>query len=59
MSQRDAAKIAVFPGFWQKFGLHIVFFFIGALHMTRYNTKSQKSYVEKDRKQENKKRWKW
>ena len=59
MSRPDAAKIAVFPGFLQYFGLNIVFSFISALHMTSYNIKSQKSYAEKDRKQENKKKWKW
>ena len=44
MSQRDAAKIAVFPSFWQYFSL-------SALHITGYNTKSQKIHAEKDRKE--------
>ena len=56
---RDAAKIAVFPGFWQYFGLNIVFSFISVLHMTGYNIQSEKIHAEKDRKQENKKKWKW
>ena len=47
MSRRDAAKIAVFPGFRQYFGLNIVFSFISALHMTRYNIKSQKKTMRK------------
>ena len=60
MSRRDAAKNAVFPGFFlQYFGLNIVFSCISALHMTGYNTKSQKKiHAEKDKKQENKKKWK-
>ena len=52
MSRRDVAKIAVFPGFWQCFGLNIVYYFISALHMTGYNIQSQKTRVEKDRKKE-------
>ena len=60
MSWRDAAKIAVFPGcfFLHYFGFNIVFCFISALHMTGYNIQPQKIYAEKDRKQENKKKWK-
>ena len=59
MSRRDAAKIAVFPGFLQYFGLNIVSSSISALLMTGYNKKLQKVHAEKDRKQENRKKWKW
>ena len=37
MSQRNAAKVAVFSGFCQDFGLHMVYPTIVTLNMTRYN----------------------
>ena len=59
MSRRDAAKIAVFPGFWQYFGLNIVFSSINASQMTGYNKKIEKFHVAKDSEQGNRKKWKW
>ena len=59
MSRRNAAKIAIFSGFCQYFGLHMVFCTVVTLNMTRYNTYTQKSYVKKDLKQENEKKWRW
>jgi hypothetical protein len=54
MSRRHAAKIAVFLGFCQYFGLDMVYFVAISLHMMWYNTQTQTIYVIKDRKQENK-----
>ena len=48
MSRRNAAKIAVFPGFCQYFGLNMVYYVVISLHMTRYNTKTQKKLCEKE-----------
>ena len=59
MSRRDAAKIAVFKGFRQYFGLNIAFSSISPSQMTRHNKKLQKVHAEKDRKQGNRKKWKW
>ena len=59
MSRRNAAKIAVFSGCFQDFGLHMVCPTVVTLSMTRYNTETQKSYVKKGLKQENKKKLKW
>ena len=59
MSRRNAAKIAVFSGFCQEFGYHMVYATVVTLNMTRYNTKTQKSYVEKGLKQENEKKLRW
>ena len=55
MSRRNAAKISVFSGFCQHFGLHMVYPTVVTLNMTRYNTETQKSYVKKGLKQDNKK----
>ena len=52
MSRQHAANNEVFKGFGRYFGLNMVFSVAISLHMTRYNTKTQKSYVKKDRKQE-------
>ena len=53
------AKITVFLGFYQYFGLDMVYFVAISLHMMWYNTQTQTSYVIKDRKQENKEKQKW
>ena len=42
MSRRNAAKIEVFSGFCQYFGLHMVYLTVVTLNMTRYNTKNTK-----------------
>ena len=55
MSRYHAAQIAVFQGFCQYFGLNMAYSVAISLHMTRYRTKTQISYVKKDKKQENKK----
>ena len=55
MSRRNVAKTAVFSGFCQYFGLHMVFCTVVTLNMTRYHTLTQKSYVKKDLKLENEK----
>ena len=59
MSRRNMAKIAVFKVFCPYFGLHMIYPTVVTLNITRYNTKTQKSYVKKDLKQENKKKWSW
>jgi len=51
MSRRNAAKIAVFSGLFQYFGLQRVYPTVVTFNMTRYNTKTQKTYVKKDLKQ--------
>ena len=38
MSQRKAAKIAVFSGFCKDFGLRMAYTTVVTLNMTRYNT---------------------
>jgi len=59
MSRRNAGKIAVFSGLFQYFGLQRVYPTVVTFNMTRYNTKTQKSYVTKDLKQKNEKKWRW
>ena len=59
MSRYHAAQIAVFQGFCQYFGLNMAYYVAISLHMTRYRTKTQISYVKQDKKQENSKIWKW
>ena len=53
MSRRNVAEIAVFSGLFQYFGLQRVYPTIVTFNMTRYNTKTQNSYVKKDLKQKN------
>ena len=59
MSQRNAAKVAVFTGLFQYFGLQRVYPTVVTFNMTRYNTKTQNSYVKKDLKLKNEKKWRW
>ena len=58
MFWRNAAKIAVFTGFCQDFGLHMVYSTAVTINMTRYKTQ-KKSYVKKSLSQENKKKLRW
>ena len=51
MSRRNAAEIAVFSGLYHYFGLQRVYPNVVTFDMTRYNTKTQNSYVKKDLKQ--------
>ena len=51
MSRRNVGKIAVFSGLFQYFGLQRVYPTVFTFNMTRYNTKTQKSYVKEDLKQ--------
>ena len=59
MSRHHAAKSAVCQGFCPYFGFNMVYSVAISLHMTSYKTKTQKTYLKKNRKLENKKIRKW